>query len=187
MTTPLTEKIFNYLELSLRDGSEIQIEKRIQRLHNIVICPCSFRLVLKHGRWFIDPAAGKAMAADVDHNGAKTFWSHIATQPVRTLFLFKSIWTRPQGSQGCQKIRIFFSQLKVLSSCPFGSQNIKNRVFRFELFSVHLPLWYVVNYVLTSKSMTILSKHATALDGRKSDRQTDKSSICRGCRRHGAV
>ena len=30
------------------------------------------------------------------------------TQPVRTLFLFKSIWTQPQGSQGCQKIRIFF-------------------------------------------------------------------------------
>ena len=26
------------------------------------------------------------------------------TQPVRTLFLFKSVWTRPQGSQGCQKM-----------------------------------------------------------------------------------
>jgi hypothetical protein len=24
-------------------------------------------------------------------------------QPVWTLFLFKSIWTRSQGSQGCQK------------------------------------------------------------------------------------
>merc|ERR1712008_132314 len=46
-----------------------------------------------------------------------------------------------QGSQGCQKIRIFFLQIKVLSSWHFGSQNIKNRVFRFELFSVHLPLW----------------------------------------------
>ena len=33
------------------------------------------------------------------------------TQPVWTLFLFKSIksiWTRSQGSQGCQKIRFFF-------------------------------------------------------------------------------
>ena len=30
------------------------------------------------------------------------------THPVWTLFLFKSIWTRSQGSQGCQKIRIFF-------------------------------------------------------------------------------
>ena len=39
------------------------------------------------------------------------------TQPVRTLFLFKSIWIRPQGSQGCQKIRIFFSQRKLLSFC----------------------------------------------------------------------
>ena len=29
-----------------------------------------------------------------------------------------------------------------MSSCPFGSQNINNRVFRFELFSIHLPLWY---------------------------------------------
>ena len=26
------------------------------------------------------------------------------TQPVRTLFLFKSIWIRLQGSQGCQKM-----------------------------------------------------------------------------------
>ena len=30
------------------------------------------------------------------------------TQPVQTLFLFKSIWIRPQGSQGCQKIKFFF-------------------------------------------------------------------------------
>lgn len=30
--------------------------------------------------------------------------------------------------------------MKVLSSCPLGSQNIKNMVFRFELFYVHLPL-----------------------------------------------
>ena len=34
-------------------------------------------------------------------------WS-FSTQPVWTLFLFKSIWTRSQGSQGCQKIRFFF-------------------------------------------------------------------------------
>ena len=27
------------------------------------------------------------------------------TQPVQMLFLFKSIWIRPQGSQGCQKMR----------------------------------------------------------------------------------
>ena len=39
------------------------------------------------------------------------------TQPVQTLFLFKSIWIRPQGFQGCQKIRIFFSQIKLLSFC----------------------------------------------------------------------
>ena len=51
----------------------------------------------------------------------------ICTQPDQKLIFFKSIWMHPQGSQGCQKI---------------SSQNIKNRVFRFELFSVHLPLWY---------------------------------------------
>ena len=32
----------------------------------------------------------------------------LLTQPNVTLFLSKSIWTRPQGSQGCQKIRIVF-------------------------------------------------------------------------------
>ena len=37
------------------------------------------------------------------------------TQPVQTLFFFKSIWIRPQRSQGCQKIRFFFSQIKLLS------------------------------------------------------------------------
>ena len=41
----------------------------------------------------------------------------IFTQPVQTLFLFKSIWTRSQGSQGCQKIRISFLQIKLLSLC----------------------------------------------------------------------
>ena len=38
------------------------------------------------------------------------------TQPVWTLFLFKSIWTRSLGSQGLQKI-IFFLQIKLLSFC----------------------------------------------------------------------
>ena len=38
-------------------------------------------------------------------------------QLVQTLFLFKSIWIRPQGSQGCQKIRFFFSQMKLFSFC----------------------------------------------------------------------
>ena len=37
------------------------------------------------------------------------------TQPVRTIFLFKSIWTRSQGSQGCHKIRFYFSKMKELS------------------------------------------------------------------------
>jgi hypothetical protein len=39
------------------------------------------------------------------------------TQPVWTLFLFKSIWTRSQGSQVCQKIRFFFLQIKLVSFC----------------------------------------------------------------------
>ena len=39
------------------------------------------------------------------------------TQPVWTLFLFKFIWTRSQGSQGCQKIRFYFLQVKMLSFC----------------------------------------------------------------------
>ena len=52
------------------------------------------------------------------------------TQPVRTLFLFKSIWIRPQGSQGCQKIRFFFALIKLLSFCaniaPKKAQTSKN-------------------------------------------------------------
>ena len=31
-------------------------------------------------------------------------------QPIRTLFLFKSIWIHSQGSQGLEKIRIFFNR-----------------------------------------------------------------------------
>ena len=48
------------------------------------------------------------------------------------------------GVPGLSKNQIFL-QIKVLSFCPesFSSQNIKSRVFRFELFSVHLPLCYV--------------------------------------------
>ena len=38
------------------------------------------------------------------------------------------IWIRSQGSQECQKIRILFLHMKVLS---FWLKNIKNRVFRF--------------------------------------------------------
>ena len=56
-----------------------------------------------------------------------------------TIF-FKSIWRHPQGSQGCQKFHKNMLQINVLSFWPFGSQNIKNRVYRFELFSDHLPL-----------------------------------------------
>ena len=51
------------------------------------------------------------LGVDVGHE------AHLLTQPVRTLFLFKSIWTRHQGSQGCQKIRFIFLQIKLLSSC----------------------------------------------------------------------
>ena len=36
------------------------------------------------------------------------------THPVQTLFLFKPIWTCPQGSQGCQKIRFFYYWVLVL-------------------------------------------------------------------------
>ena len=36
-------------------------------------------------------------------------WADRGTQPVQTLFLFKSIWIRPQGSQGCQKSEFFFT------------------------------------------------------------------------------
>ena len=39
------------------------------------------------------------------------------TQPVLTLFLFKSIWTCSQGSQGCHKIRFNFSKMKVFTFC----------------------------------------------------------------------
>ena len=41
----------------------------------------------------------------------------LITQPVWTLFLFKSIWTRSQGSQGCQKISFYFLQMKLFFFC----------------------------------------------------------------------
>jgi hypothetical protein len=49
----------------------------------------------------------------------------------------------PPGVPGVSKNQNFFLQINVLSSCPFDTQNIKNRVFRFELFSVHVPLCYL--------------------------------------------
>ena len=59
--------------------------------------------------------------------------------------IFQIYLEAPLGVPGVSKIRISFLQLKVLSSCPFGSQNIKNKVFRFELFYLHLTLWQSVN------------------------------------------
>ena len=50
-------------------------------------------------------------------NGLFLTYKFYNTQPVWTLFLFKSIWTRPQGSQGCPKIRFMFLQIKLLSFC----------------------------------------------------------------------
>ena len=44
------------------------------------------------------------------------FYPHARTQPVWTLFLFKSIWTRSQGSR-VSKNQIFL-QIKLLSFCP---------------------------------------------------------------------
>ena len=41
----------------------------------------------------------------------------IFTVAVWTQNPFTPLLTRPQGSQGCQKIRIIFLQIKVLSSC----------------------------------------------------------------------
>ena len=45
------------------------------------------------------------------------FYRCLLTQPDATLFLSKSIWTRPQGSQGCQKITFYFLQMKLFSFC----------------------------------------------------------------------
>ena len=64
---------------------------------------------------------------------------YICTQPDLTLFFSNLYGRAPWGPKGVKKSD-FFLQIKVLSSCPFGSKNIKNRVFRFDFISVHLPL-----------------------------------------------
>ena len=70
------------------------------------------------------------------------YYELMAQQEIHWIdIIFKSIWTHPQGFQGYQNIRILFLQIKVKNFYPLGSQNMKNWVFRFELFSVHLPLW----------------------------------------------
>ena len=54
----------------------------------------------------------------VDRKTLKAIWRDFELlQPVRTLFLFKSIWMRSQGSHGCQRIIFYFSKIKVLSFC----------------------------------------------------------------------
>ena len=58
-----------------------------------------------------------SLSSQANQLAGLTLTSFHSTQPVQTLFLFKSIWIRPQGSQGCQKIRFFFSQMKVFSFC----------------------------------------------------------------------
>ena len=65
----------------------------------------------------------------------------ICTQPDQKHFL-KIYIDALQGVAGVSKYSQNMLQIKVLSSWPFGSQNIKNRVFRFELFSIHLPLFH---------------------------------------------
>ena len=47
----------------------------------------------------------------------KTFIWIQSTVVVWTQKQFTPLLTRPQGSQGCQKIRIYFLQIKVLSFC----------------------------------------------------------------------
>ena len=52
-----------------------------------------------------------------DPHSPQTNMRNYSTEPVRTIFLFKCIWTRSQGSQGCHNIRFYFSKMKVLSFC----------------------------------------------------------------------
>ena len=42
---------------------------------------------------------------------------HSEISKTNTKTLIFAIWIRPQGSQGCQNIRFFFSQIKLLSFC----------------------------------------------------------------------
>ena len=55
-------------------------------------------------------------------------------------YFFQIYIDAPQGVPGVSKNSQNMLQIKVLSSWPFGSQNIKNNVFGIELFSIHLPL-----------------------------------------------
>ena len=73
-------------------------------------------------------------------NSKKVDNSIIALKQQDTIF-FQIYMDAPPGIPGVSKNQNLKKKIKVLSSCPLGSQNIKNRGFRFELFSVHLPLW----------------------------------------------
>ena len=82
----------------------------------------------------------------------------------QTLFFSNLYGHTPRGPRGV-KNSDFFSQIILLRSWPFGSQNMKKRVFRFELFSVHLPLWYLnlfiyiaIIYIVDELSVRILFK-----------------------------
>ena len=78
----------------------------------------------------------------------------VNASPDQTLFFSNLYGRTPRGARDVKKSD-FFLQMKVLSSCPFGSQNIKNRVFRVELFFIYLiqqlKLIVVVQAVLTPK------------------------------------
>ena len=70
---------------------------------------------------------------------------YTTTQPVWTLFLLKSTWTRPRGFQGCQKIRLL---IKLLKLPPKGtnfekSTKLKKKVSKppvFRLFQIFFNL-----------------------------------------------
>ena len=57
----------------------------------------------------------------------------ICTQPDQTLF-FQIYMDEPPGVLRVSENQIFFLQIKVLSSCPFGSQNIQNSVLGLSYF-----------------------------------------------------
>ena len=79
-------------------------------------------------KWIIITQCFYSLSFLANSNMGNTFWFHsipisvrkwklLITQPVGTLFLFKSIWTRPQGSQGCPKIQKNFLHMKLISVC----------------------------------------------------------------------
>ena len=72
---------------------------------------------------------------DLNHQRTCLDWY---TQPVRTLFLFKFIWIRPQGSQGCQKIRIFL-QIKLLDLFYLIKYKNLVKLYIFHWFDEHIP------------------------------------------------